>query len=284
MPVPTVEEILKQTGLSADDIKGLDPKITSGLTQVLTVAGQESANALAAREAAEKAQRSVSEKWDKEINPALDAWGVEKANKDAEIAFYKTQLEGAKAGGFLAADAPITPGTPAKGPDGKFVANGNTVPGSPGVDAQKIREEIGSAFSFAADVQWKYQQLFGKQMPDSPTTLIKEAQEARMPAGQYAAKKYDFAGREAAVKAEDQKKHDDAIRAEVSAAKDKEWSEKTGSNPGVRRSEESRFSEIRAAEKAGKRPDPLMMTEAQRNRSTRDAIRSDIAVQETGNA
>jgi hypothetical protein len=57
---------------------------------------------------------------------------------------------------------------------GKFVANKNVVPGSPQFE-QKLRDDIGGAFSFAADTSWKYRTLYGTEMPDSPTTIIREA-------------------------------------------------------------------------------------------------------------
>jgi tRNA(Ser,Leu) C12 N-acetylase TAN1 len=46
---------------------------------------------------------------------------------------------------------------------------------------------------------------------DSPTTIIREATAQRMSPADYAAKKYDFAGKEAAKRAEEQKKHDDFV-------------------------------------------------------------------------
>src|SRR4051794_30252905 len=61
--------------------------------------------------------------------------------------------------------------------------------------------------------------------------------------------------KEAAKKAEEQKKHDDAIRAETLAASNKEWSEKVGNNPNIRQAEVSRFSNLEKAVKAGERPD-----------------------------
>jgi hypothetical protein len=277
----TVEEILRESGLTDEQIKALDAKVVSGLTQVVSTATQ-------TLEAAELAKRAQAEQYDTNIAPALDAWANEKAQKDAEIAFYKAQLDGAKAGGFITTTLPGTLPTPAagtpaavRGPDGKFVAGGNPVPGSPSFDPNKLRDDIGAAFSFSADTQWKYRTLFGKEMPDSPTTLIREATAQHMSPSAWAAKKYDFAGKEKAISEQQQKDHDDAIRKEVAAAKDKEWGEKVGSNPDVRRAEVSRFSEINKAVKAGTRPDPLApgLSEAQRDAGTRSAIRAEVATQ-----
>lgn len=276
----TVEEILRETGLTDEQIKALDPKVLPAFTQVVTTASQ-------AQEAAELAQRAQAQQYDTEISPALVAWANEKAQKDAEIAYYKTQLEGAKAGGFTPTAVPGAPpapqppaaaSDPSRDPAGRFVAGGNTVPGSPQFVAS-LRNEVGAALGSMMDVQWKYQSLYGRPLPDSPTELIKEASAQRMDPVAYIAKKYDFAGKEAAQKAEDQKKHDDAIRAEVSAAKDKEWGEKVGSNPELRMAKTSEFSQINKAVKAGTRPDPLKLTEQERDRATQAAIRAEVNAQ-----
>jgi hypothetical protein len=276
----TVEEILRESGLTDEQIKALDAKAMTGLTQVLSTASQ-------AQEAAELAKRAQSDQYDQSIAPALDAWANEKAQKDAEIAFYKAQLDGAKAGGFISTTPPGTPATPpvvapgTRGADGKFVAGGNPVPGSPAFNPDKLRDELAGAFAFYADTNWKYRTLFGKEMPESPTSIIREATAQHMSPAAWAAKKYDFAGKEKSIADQAQKDHDDAIRKEVSAAKDKEWGEKVGSNPDVRRAEVSRFSEINKAVKAGTRPDPLApgLSEAQRDAGTRAAINAEVATQ-----
>src|SRR5882672_7895895 len=114
----TVAEILKETGLTDEQIAALDPKATTAFTQVLSTATQ-------TLEQAELTRRATAEQWGNEISPALDAWGNDKARLDAEVAFYKTQLEGAKQGGFVPATIP-TPlpaaAIPSRTPDGKFVA------------------------------------------------------------------------------------------------------------------------------------------------------------------
>lgn len=272
--MPSVEEILKQTGLSDEQIKALDPKAMAGFTQVVTSAQQQ-------LDAAELAKRSVSQKWDEEISPALDSWGNEKARLDAEVAFYKAQLEGAKAGGFVATPPPGTPPAtpPARTPDGKFVAGNSSVPGSP--DFVKLRDDIGGAFAFAADTSWKYRSLFGTEMPDSPTTIIREAAAQRMAPGDYAAKKYDFAGKEKAKREDEQKKHDDAIRKEAVDEVTRKFAEQGGNNPNVRQAEASKFSTLQSAVKEGTRPDPLKMTREQRHAATGQTIRKEIAANET---
>jgi len=273
----TVEEILKESGLSDEQIKALDAKVVSGLTTVVTSASQ-------TLDAAELAKRAQSDQYETQIAPALDNWANEKASYDAKIAAYDAALKSAKEGGFKVPDILATPAVvdphATRGADGKFVANANAVPGSPQFE-QTLRKEIGTAFSFAADVQWRYQKLYGTVIPDSPTALIGEAVANHMTPMAWAEKKYDFPGKEAAQIAADRKKETDAAVSAAVADNDKKWAEKVGSNPDVRRAEVSKFSEINKAVKAGTRPDPLApgLSEAQRDANTRAAIRAEVASQ-----
>lgn len=282
--MPSVEEILKASGLSVEEIKALDAKVLTGVTQVLTTANAAEQSAIAEREKAELAQRATNQKWADEISPALDSWANDKASLEARELYYKTLAEKAKEGGFLPGNEPFKPPSPeGRDASGKFVANQNPVPGSPQfVDG--LRNELGTAFSFATDVQWKYQTLFGKMIPDSPTQLIREAVAQHLPPMEYAAKKYGFAEKEASIQKETHDKEIAQVRAEAIAETDKKWAERTGGNPDVRRAEVSRFSEINKAVKEGTRPDPLKMTEKDRDASTTRAIRQEIAVQQTGAA
>lgn len=267
--MPTVQEVLKATGMTDEQIAGLDPKLLSGVTTLVTTAQQ-------ALDKAELERRAVSETYDRDIAPALDNWANEAARLKAEVAFYKTQAEQAKAGGFIPTDAPGTPPvTPTRAPNGTYVANANAVPGSP--DLKPLRDELAGAFSFAADTQWKYRSLFNSEMPDSPTTIIREAGEQRMSPAAYAAKKYDFAGKEKALADEKQKQHDDAIRAEAKTASDKEWAERVGSNPMVRQGAESKFASLQKAVSTKERPDPLTQNREQRHANTQRVIQKEIA-------
>lgn len=268
--MPTVQEILKASGLTDEQITALDAKVVDGLTKVVSSADE----TLSKAELAARAQR---ETYDKEIAPALDNWANEKASYDAKIAAYDAALKSAKEGGFKVPEILDAKTEANRDPNsGKFVANANEVPGSPKI-IENLRNEVGNAFSFAADTQWKYRTLFNKEMPDSPTDLIKEAQANRMSASAWAAKKYDFAGREAAIKAEQEKATRDAIVKETEDRVNKSWAEKVGSNPMVRQAEASKFSVLEKAVKSGERPDPLKMTREQRHVATGNIIRKEIA-------
>jgi hypothetical protein len=265
----TVAEILKETGMTDEQIAALDAKVVTGVTTILSTAQQ-------AQEKAELAQRATNEKFETEISPALDAWANDKAQLSAKMAAYDAALKAAEEGGFKIPDilkAPITAATPPRQPDGKFVA-GPT--GSPEF-VQGLKDEVGNAFAFVADTTWKYRTLFGTEMPDSPTTIIREASAQRMSPGAYAAKKYDFAGKEATRRAEEQKKHDDAITAAAIAENDKKWAERVGSNPNVRQAEASRFSTLQKAVDAKERPSPIGMSREERHRATSQAIQKEIA-------
>lgn len=274
--MPTVAEVLKSSGMTDEQIAALDAKVISGFTEVVSTAQK-------TLEQAELIKRAQADMLEKEINPALNAWANEKASYDTKIAAYEAALKGAKEGGFQVPEI-LTPAaatsTPTRAADGKFVSGANVVPGSPEFVAN-FRKEAGAAIGSMLDLTWKYQSLYGTPMPDSPTKLIEEATAQRMDPISYAAKKYDFAGKEKAIKEAEQKKHDDAIRAEQKATSDKEWAEKVGSNPNIRQAEVSKFSTLDKAVKAGERPDPLKMTREQRHVATGQIIRKEIAERET---
>lgn len=265
--MPTVQEVLKATGLTDDEIKALNPKLVEGVTTLVSSAQQE-------REAAELAKRSVEQTLANDINPALDKWANDKAAQASENAALRAALNAAKEGGFNMPE--FLNNEKPKGPDGKFVAGSNEVPGSPKF-VENLRNEAAVAVSSIMDLNWRHQTLFGKPMPDSPTTLIREAAAQRLDPITYASKKYDFAGRETTIKAEEQKKHDDAIRAEAKAESDKAWAEKVGSNPNIRPAQASEFSKIEKAVKAGERKDPTMMSRDERHRQTQKAIMQDVS-------
>jgi hypothetical protein len=265
----TVEQILKETGLSDEQIKALDPKVVTGFTTVVTSASQ-------SLEAAELAKRAQEQQYSTEIAPALDNWANEKASYDAKIAAYDAALKAAKEGGFQVPDIlAAKPAEPARTADGKFVAGQNQVPGSPQL-VENLKNELSAAFQFTADTTHRYRTLYGTEMPDSPTTIIREATAQRMSPSEYAAKKYNFAQKEQEIAAEKQKKHDDAIVAAALAENDKKWSEKVGSNPMIRQAEASKFSNLDKAVKAGERHDPLKMTREQRHEATRQSIMKEI--------
>lgn len=275
--MPTVEEVLKASGMTDEQITALDAKVKTGFTQVLSTATQ-------TLEQAEAAKRAQAADYDEKIAPALDKWANDSATLTAERDYYKTLAEKAKEGGFVPGAAPFTPPNPAAQPvrssDGKFVSNvPGTVPGSP---TYMTKEE---GFRAVTSAQWfvsEYMRLHnGAAPPEDMESLAIEAQAQHIPFRDYVAKKFDFAGKREAIKASEQKKHDDAIRTEEREKTTKEITERLSSNPHVRQAEVSKFSEIRAGIKDGKRPDPLKMTREQRHTATGNAIRSEMAQNET---
>lgn len=271
----TVADILRASGLNDDQIKALDAKVLTGFEGVITQSQQQ-------LDQAELAKRAQEQMYADQIAPALDSWGNEKANLEAQVAFYKTQNENARTGGFVPTDAPgFVPGSPQRGNDGKFVPNGNAVPGSPDI-VHEIRREVGGAFADGMWAMQEYQRMTGGGfLPDDVVALATEANAQRLPFRDYVARKYDFSGKKSALDAAKQKEHDDAIRAEVVAQKDREFAEKYGSNPNLRASEPSRFGTLERAVKEGNRPDPLTLSPEQRRSNTRSAIQADIAENQT---
>lgn len=332
--MPTVQEILKQSGLSDEQIAALDAKAISAFGGLLTTAEQkeaaarqaaekaeqervaaqqaqqkieqETAAAKAAQEAAEIAQRSNAKFYDETIAPALNNWGTEKANLEAQTAFYRAQNEAARAAGFVPAEAPgfqaqpVAPGQTNQPRDaqGRYVPNapGGT-PGSPTFTLEAIDQRLGSGISNVGWAIQEYQRLTGQFLPDSFDKLVEEANNARLPFRDYVARKYDFAGKQAEIVRKTAEEHDAKVRAEAVAPyetklaeaakaaeealkkKDREWAEKIGSNPDVRLAQPSRFADVARAVKANERPDPLDLNVQQRRQATSQAIRAEIAEQ-----
>lgn len=268
MPAPTVAEVLKSAGLDDAAIAALDAKALAGFTNVLSTAEQE-------RSAAELAQRAANQFYEETITPALNEWGTKEANLAAERDYYKTLALKAKDGGFVAEVPPFNGGEQQRGEGGKFVPNSNAVPGSP--NFQEFENKVAGAIGNLADLQWKYRTLYGKEMPDSPTALGAEAGAQKMSMADWAAKKYGFADKQAAIEKEAKDKEREAIRKEAIDERDKYYAERQGSNPMLRQGEASRYTEIRKAVTEGKREDPLKMTRDQRHAATAAAIRQDRA-------
>lgn len=265
----TVEQVLKQSGFTDEQIAALDSKVTGAFGTVLSTA-------VAEREAAELASRAQYEDYDKRIAPALDDWASKSATKDAEVAYYKTLVEKAKEGGFIASETPITQnsGASVRGPGGQFVAGANAVPGSP---QYMTRQDGYAAITNSTWAVTEYMRLNnGAPPPDDIETLNSESVAQRMPFRDYVSKKYGFEQKRSEIKASEQKKIIDAAVNEAVTAERKKFAEAGGNNPNVRRAEVSRFSEINRAVKEGKRSDPIGMTPQQRHANTRQAIAAEV--------
>jgi hypothetical protein len=332
--MPSIAEILKQTGFTDEEIAKVDPRVTTAFTGVMSAAEQERKVAIDATakseelkkaaadaqkiavERAEKAElveRSNREFYEGSIVPALTGWDdtrkkieSEKIRAVAEAEFYKKQAEGAKANGFIAADAPAftfapappvasTPPPPGvRDSNGRYVANvpGST-PGSP-----TLIDDVRSALSDTTWAMGEYQRLHGGFLPDDPMQLAREAEGMKLPYRDYVSKKYNFAGKRDEIQRKAQEDHDAAVRADsdktwgekLKASEDKaktdlekartEWAERTGNNPDVRTTVPSEMREVNRAVQQGNRPDPLKLSNHERHQITRKQITERIATQE----
>ena len=326
--MPTIQEVLAQSGFSAEEIAALDAKKLAAFGNVLTTAEQKEqaakdavtkaeadlVAAKAAQDAAELAQRANKEFYDTTIMPSLTGWEdkekalqQEVANAKATAAFYEAQNKAAKEGGFIAADAPgfVAPAAAAPGRDagGKFVAGtpGGT-PGSPQF-IEEFENRLGNGLDNSVWALQEYQRLSGGQfLPDSISNLANEAKAQKLPFKDYVSRKYDFAGKSAALQQKAEAEKADAIAKAAVApyeeklkAKDVEWqkkleeqaktiSERGGNNPDVRREAISNYPDVKKAVAEGTRKDPLSMTREERQVEMRRQIQADVAVNEDANA
>lgn len=274
--MPTVSEILKQTGMTDEQIAALDEKVLSGFTAVVSQAEQDRQAAAtaaaqaeqdrlaakAAQETAELERRSNIEFYETKIVPSLTGWDEEQAklrneitNHAAEAAYYKTLIDKAKEGGFVPPSTqPFTPAVPTPNPNPSRDNNGRFVPGPTGSPEFKgiedLRKEVGSAFGIISDIQWKHQSLFNQPMPISPTQLIQEAEQQKLDPMAYASRRFNFQAREQEIAAQKAKEHDAQIAA---AAMAEEKARQEAELAKVRADYEAKLKS--AAESRGNNPD-----------------------------
>jgi hypothetical protein len=313
----TLAEVLLKSGWTQEQIDALDAKARTGLTDYVTGIEQTAAQkekaaqdlavkaeadrkaqeaavlaAKTALEAAELQKRSVDEFWNNTYNPGIAAAESEKArlakevaDARAESAYYKAQRESyLKELNIKPEDAPaFTP--PAVVPP---VATTSTTPGTPTFTINQVREELGNSLGTVANIQWEYRNLYGREMPISPTELLRqtEANKFKDPAT-YANSIFKFAEKREEIRQAEAKAHDDAIAAAARAAKDEEHkaelkkitdefsakerqrAEQAGSNPDTKLPPGSaKFADLQRAQKAGERPDPTKMSQAERRALT----------------
>lgn len=265
--MPSVQEVLRQTGFSENEIQQIDQRAVSAFSNVLSAAEQ-------AREAAELAQRSNVEFYESTIVPSLNSWDAERqqieaarAKAEQQANFYRAAAESA---GILPASQPSDEGS------GRYVAGSN---GSPTFQPEEFIQRAGQGLAMLSDLQWRHQSLFNKPLPISPSQLIAEADRAGLDPATYADRKFGFAQREQELQKQRQEEHDSQIRQRAIEENDRKWAEKTGNNPDVRPAVPSQNVEISRAVQKGTRPDPLLLNDEQRHQTTKRQIRDRIATE-----
>ena len=274
--MPTIAEVLKQSGFTDEQISGMDQKVVQALegwgTQTISTADQ-------LRQAAELKERQLKDYVGTEINPKLNQWEQEKVSRDMENAALRRALDEAKAAGYQVPDIQIgKPAEPQRNAQGQFVANANPVPGSPAyaTPAQVIRVQNEALWAMS-----EHMRLKGAPLEDEIEKLLSEADAQKLPFRQYVAQKYGFDAARKAIEDKKNKEREDAIRKEAITERDKYWAERTSGNPMVRPAEQSSFSQIQKAVAEKKVADPLTLSAQERRAATRQLIHKDIAERES---
>ena len=316
----TLAEVLKQSGWTQEQIDALDAKAMSGLTNYVTGIEQTAAQkqkeaqdlaakaeadrkaqedalveANAAKAAAEAAERGWTDFRDNTYNPGLAAWEEERkklanaaAEAEAKVNYFKTREGKLKELGLISDESfPFNP--PAFVPP---AVDPNKTPGTPTFTINEVRDQLGNSLGTVANIQWEYRNLYGKEMPISPTELLRqsEANKFKDPAT-YANSIFKFAEKREEIRQAEAKAHDDAIAAAARAAKDEEHkaelkkitdefsakerqrAEQAGSNPDTKLPPGSaKFADLQRAQKAGERPDPTKMSQAERRQASLNDI------------
>jgi hypothetical protein len=166
-------------------------------------------------------------------------------------------------------------------------------PGTPTFTIDEVRNELGTSLGTVANIQWEYRNLYGgKEMPISPTELLRQAEinKFKDPAT-YASQIFKFAERREEQRVAAAKAHDDEIAAKAVAERDAKHKEETdrltaefnakerlraeqaGSNPDTKLPPGSaKFADLRRAQAQGERKDPTKMTPQERRQTTLDNI------------
>jgi hypothetical protein len=240
--MPTVQEILKTSGLIDEVIAGLPKEAVAAFGGILTdaetkvqTAAQQASEAAELRRQAELDRKDI-QKYVDDYSLSLNKQGSLQAKYDAVVAY----VDSLKAQGFdvkLPVDVapssekkPVVPGSPAIG--------GNAV------DEGKILGRVGNVMSQWLDANNEHIRLYGVPVPDPSTNIAEEAARARKPVGEYMAEKYKFRERQAAKEKES---YDARVAADVKAKVDEQLrveAEKRGSNPNLRAGESSRASHV----------------------------------------
>ncbi len=273
---PTVAEILKQTGMSDEDIAKLDQRYVAGFQTILTTAEQAQQSAAQLKEQAETADRAQREIYDQKIAPALDKWGNEKSVMEAELAYHRTLSEQAKANGFIPRESPGFVAKPPVTPPGSgstYVPNAGAVPGSPSF---MTKEEGLRAVTNATWAITEHQRLHGQPIPDDIETLSAEAERRHLPFRQHVEEKYGFAGRRKEIVEKAQNEEIDRRVNEQVKEKERKLVEQFSSNPNVRQGAPSEFTNLKKGVEQKSVKDPLSMNKQERHQYTGSLIQNEI--------
>lgn len=239
----TVAELLASKGIAADVIAGLPKEIAGHLEGYLSEADTKLSTAQQETIKAEEARRQAElEKND--VHTYVEEYGTaltDLTSANAKLSAASAYLKSLKDQGY---DVPATllESTPTPTPTPTLQQR---VPGSPAMggnafDPAKFRGEVGFTLSQWMDANNEHMRLYGVPIPEKSTPLAEEAARARVPIGDYIAKKYKFAERQ---QAKEKEAYDAKVKADVDKEverRERERSEREGSNPLLRAGEPSR--------------------------------------------
>ena len=325
----TIAEVLKQSGFTDEQIAAMDAKALSALggyvTNVEQTAAQKeqaakeaavkaeadrkaaedsAAAAQTAKDAAELANRNVTEFWTNTYNPGVAAWEKERndlakkaSDAVAEAAFYKAQREGYLGTlGIKPEDAPVFTSA-----NNTPVVDANKTPGTPTlVDPNVVVSRVGDGMYGVMNIMHKYSTLYnGNPLPISPSELIQKADALKLSPMEYAARTFKFAEKEEEMRQAAARKHDEEVAARATAekdtvhkeeikklqdefnAKEKLRAEQNSTHPDMKLPPGSaKFTDLKRAVDKGERPDPTKMTQAERRNLTLTNIHKAIEERE----
>lgn len=260
----TVQEILRNAGLSDYEINTLDERTTQAFGQVLSEA--------------ELQKTSVDAFWRDTYSPGIAAWEQERsetarriASVEARNAAYERERQVLAEQGIVTKDNLVPP----RNAQGEYVT-----PGSPTFtgDPNEFVGKVAQGLSQLSDIEFTYRSLYNSPLPILPSEIIGAADRAGVTPMQYADRQWKFSEKKREI-------HDNQIRQEAETKVRKEFAEKTGSNPDmVRPSGSAKFADVRRAVERGELKDPLKLDAAGRRKQALEAIHKHIEEREQRDA
>ena len=182
--MPTVQQILKNAGLSDYEINSLDGRTTQAFGQVLSEA--------------ELQKTSVNEFWENTFNPGIQQWETERSDLGRRLAAAEAQKAAYERERQILVEQGIVTGDNLTRP-----TNSSTTPGTPTFgDANDIVSRAGEGLTQLADIEWRHRNVFGKPMDIPPSQLVSEASRAGLSLSEAAERKFGFSKKEQQVREE----------------------------------------------------------------------------------
>lgn len=246
-----LEWLKQESGLSDDELRAMEAvaghgKFVGMLQKIIT----SNENAQKAQQTAEAERLAFEKRYQDEFIPEMRRVTQDSLKAQAEAAAAKAQLEKAREYGIVPDQEPVKP------------VEQPRAPGSPDpnaisrADFENFSRAQASAIMTLQDLNAEHFKTFGSPLPNSQELVDEVNRQRTLGHKDFSIRqawetKYDVAKKRDELRAAEQKKHDDEVR----AAALKEYRQSNGDNPHIRSGQPSRFSTYKpSGSNGGKEP------------------------------